>query len=140
MPENKLTDAQMLTAFVNKMVTDKGLVLSDDERQKLRAKLLSELNVAIEQAMIRALPDEKLLELERLTENPEVTDAAIEAVFTGSGVDFQAVVGRTMNDFRQKFLSEGSGETVGELSGEMNERNAEVVSGVGEEMSEGGEA
>lgn len=110
MPEGKLTDTKMLVIFVDKLLADKGLELSADERQKLRAKMLSEVNEAIEQAIIRALPDEKLVELAALTERPDATDEAIEAVFESSGVDFQEVAMQTMTDYRQKFLSEGGAE------------------------------
>lgn len=110
MPESKLTDTKMLVVFVDKLLADKGLELEADERQRLRAKLLSEIDEAIEQAIIRSLPDEKLAELSTLTEQPNVADEAIEAVFNGAGVDFQVVVMQTMTDFRERFLSEGGAE------------------------------
>lgn len=92
-------------AFVDKMIADKGLELSADQTQKLRAKLLGDLDMQIEQAIIRALPDDKLAELSRLADDPQVSDQAIEDLFNGSGVDFQTVATRTMKDFQLSFLA-----------------------------------
>lgn len=111
MPEVKPTDTEMLMAFVDKMLTDKGFVLSADEKQKLRAVVFSGLEASIEQAIIRALPDEKLLELDAITEGTEMSDEQIQAVFEGAGVDFEPVVVRTMNDYKARFLAMDEAQT-----------------------------
>lgn len=111
MPEIKPTDTEMLMAFVDKMLTDKGLMLSADEKQKLRAVMFSGLEAMIEQAVIRALPDEKLMELDAIAEGTEMSDERIQAVFDESGVDFEPVVVKTMKDYKARFLAMDEAQT-----------------------------
>lgn len=106
MPENKPTSqptkAKVINAFVNKMMADKG---TDDVA--LKEQLEMKLEEQIEQAMIRALPDEKLVELEGMLDR-EASDDEIEAFFDGAGVNFEEVAQQTMAAFRAAFLGNGA--------------------------------
>lgn len=102
MPENKPTKAKVINVFVDKMMTDKGV--SD---VALKEQLEAKLEEQIEQAMIRMLPDEKLVELEGILDRG-AGDDEIEKVFDEAGVDFQAVAEQTMAAFRAAFLANGT--------------------------------
>lgn len=101
MPENKPTQAEIVSAFVEKMMADKGV-----EDATLRAELEAKLEEQIEQTMIRTLPDEKLGELEEML-GREASDEEIENFFNEAGVDFQAAVEQAMLAFREAFLNSG---------------------------------
>lgn len=102
MPENKPTKAKIINVFVDKMMSDKGV---NDET--LKEQLKAKLDEQIEQAMIRALPDEKLVELEAMLDR-DASDDEIEKFFDESGVDFQVAVEDTMAAFRAAFLNNGT--------------------------------
>lgn len=106
MPDITPTSEKVLSAFVNKMIEDKGL--SDmDRREKLmlRAQLQSELNTQIEKAMLRALSDDELMNLSDLM-NGNPTARQVEAVFENSDADYEAAAAQAMKAFRAGFLAE----------------------------------
>lgn len=104
--DNQPNREQMLLAFVSKMMADKGLKLNQEQEQQLKARLFDKLNEQIEQSFVRALPDDKLVLLEKLLDD-NVPDEVIEKFFEESGLDMQAAAARAMEDFRQAFLKEG---------------------------------
>lgn len=91
-----------VSEFVAKMMAEKG---ATDE--VLREQLEMKLQEQIEQAMIRALSDEMLVELDCMLER-EASDEEIETFFDESGVDFAEVVEQTMLVFREAFLNNGT--------------------------------
>lgn len=91
-----------VSEFVTKMMAEKG---ATDE--VLREQLEMKLQEQIEQAMIRALSDEMLVELDGMLER-EASDEEIEMFFDESGVDFAEVVEQTMLAFREAFLNNGT--------------------------------
>lgn len=98
----QLTKGKVINVFVDKMMADKGV-----NDAGLKEQLETKLEEQIEQAMIRALPDEKLTELEGMLDR-EASDEEIEAFFEGAGVDFQGAVEQTMAAFREAFLNSGA--------------------------------
>lgn len=107
MPKINFSEEQVLENFVRQMVTDKGLLEEDrNQNGKIQHELLGALDAAIEKAMIAALPDAKLMELNQLLD-AGADDAQIETVFAGAGVNYEVVAGRTMAAFREAYLSKG---------------------------------
>ncbi len=106
MPENKpmeqITKGKVINTFISKMMADKGV-----EDAALKEQLEAKLEEQIEQAMIRMLPDEKLVELEGML-GREASDEEIEQFFDGSGVNFEQVAQQTMAAFRSAFLGSGA--------------------------------
>lgn len=100
MPEDTPTKAKLINVFVDKMMADKGV-----SGAALKDRLKTELDERVEQAMVRALPDEKLVELDGMLDS-DVSDDEIEKFFKESGVNFVEVVERTMAEFRKSFLSD----------------------------------
>ena len=108
MPENiGLSDERIMQIYVNKMVTDKsGQDLDEEDVDKITRVLISQLNERLEHAVISALPDEALAELNDLLDENGTTEE-IDRVFDESGMDFDAVVKQTLEDFRQDYLQNG---------------------------------
>lgn len=109
MPENiKLSDEGILRIFVRKMIAEKTPQgLSDEDRDKISRVLIDQLNERMEYAMIAALPDDKLTALNDLLDANSGDNAAIDRIFDESGVDFDAVSKRTLEEFRQEYLQNG---------------------------------
>lgn len=109
MPEIKPTQTKIINAFVDKMMADKGLDVASPEYGELRKNLREKTEEQIEQAMLRALSDAQLLELESLMDN-NASDEAIDAFFDNAGVDFTQAVEQAMAEFRKAFLNSTAGE------------------------------
>ncbi len=104
MPVITPTKDSLLTAFVNKMMEEKGTGDLDSEaRLRLRVQLREKLEQRVEENMIRMLTDEQLVELERLLD-ADVSDAALEQFFDESGADFTQAATQAMMTFRQDYL------------------------------------
>lgn len=105
MPENKLDDEKVLRMFVDKLIADKGGdTLDAKQKETLQGELFEELDSRVQKAMIRALPDEKLVELDKLLD-ADASDEEIGAIFGNSGVDFGPAVRKVMSDFRNDYFT-----------------------------------
>lgn len=105
MPESKLSQDEILSAFVIKMMQDKGLDgLSEDERSRLRMSLQDKLQEQIERALIGTLSDEQLLELDKKLK-ADASDEEIEAFFLADGLNAEQAMTDAMKAFREEFLA-----------------------------------
>lgn len=105
MPESTPNQDQILSAFVIKMMQDKGITgMSEEERSRLRMSLQDKLEEQIERALIEMLSDEQLIELDKKLDEG-VTDEEVEAFFLESGADANQAMTDTMKAFREAFLS-----------------------------------
>lgn len=110
MPEIKPTQTRIINTFVDKMMVDKDLgAMSTEEREALRKNLRQKAEEQIEQAMLAALPDKKLLELEQLVD-AGASDDALDDFFANCGVDFTKAAEQAMVEFRKAFLNSTVGE------------------------------
>lgn len=110
MPEIKPTQTRFINTFVDKMMADKGLgVMSAEQQEELRKNLRVKVEEQIEQAMLRALSDAQLLELEKLVDNG-ASDEELDAFFESSGADFTKAAEQAMVEFRNAFLNSTVGE------------------------------
>lgn len=106
MPENKLNDEKVLAMFVDRLIADKGGdTLDAKQKETLQRELLEELDERIQQAMIRALPDAKLMELEKLLDE-DALDEEIEGFFKGADADFDPAIRKAMDEFRTDYFKD----------------------------------
>lgn len=106
MPENKLNDEKVLAMFVDRLIADKGGdTLDAKQKETLQRELLEELDERIQQAMIRALPDAKLMELEKLLDE-DAPDEEIEGFFKGADADFDPAIRKAMDEFRTDYFKD----------------------------------
>lgn len=115
MTKFNLSDDRVLLAFVDKMVTDKNPDVDEVTRVALRAELKYQLEERIERAIVMALPDQQLVELDQLLEE-DASDEEVIELFENSGVDFEMAVNREMKAFREAYLR---GEIEVDISGLM---------------------
>ena len=98
---NELTQDQMLAVFVEQMISDKGVVATDE----LRLNLYQRLSDEITKNMILAMPDYLVEKLNKDIEqgtNEEVIEKAIDE----SGIDVETITEQTMTKFRKKYLNQ----------------------------------
>ena len=110
MPEIKPTQTRIINTFVDKMMVDKGLgAMSAEQQDELRKNLRIKVEEQIEQAMLRALSDAQLMELEKMVDNG-VSDEELDAFFENSGADFTKAAEQAMVEVRNAFLNSAAGE------------------------------
>ena len=102
LPEEILSEysqEELLAAFVERMIEDKGEVSSDE----LRAKILDGLNGAISDALVDAMPDYLVKLLNEEFDNG-ADDDKIQQAIKESGIDVEAITEKAVRDFREKYL------------------------------------
>lgn len=132
MPENKINPDMVLSRFLDEIVAVKGAGLSKVERLSLRQDLRTEMDEKVDAAIIAALPEDKLLELNKMVES-EASEDEIENFFVTAGVDFEKVALSVMLQFRKdqmgdkaagaevKGASDGTEALVGDAAGDLAE-------------------
>lgn len=97
---------QQLEEFANSILTEKNLPgLSDDVRPGVVAEMVQVLNELINRAVINALPEDKLQELDKLTGDPDSNMEQIQQLVEGSGIDLKQIVTDTLTKFRELYLA-----------------------------------
>lgn len=99
MPELKLSEDSVLLAFVDRLITEKGLNLDPQAQKSARVALKAQLDNIIEEAMLAALPEEQLLTLEEKVE-AGASDAEIEEIFAAANIDYDKVAKETLEAFQ----------------------------------------
>ena len=102
LPEEILSEysqEELLAAFVERMIEDKREVSSDE----LRAKILDDLNGAISDALVDAMPD-YLVKLLNEEFDSGADDDKIQQAIKESGIDVEAITEKAVRDFREKYL------------------------------------
>lgn len=96
-----------LDTFINGILDDKKLPGLDEE---VRAQLVRDLRVRlldqINRAVIEALPEDKLTELDAAMDNSDATDEQVQRLIVDSGVDVKRITVETMLRFRDLYLGQ----------------------------------
>lgn len=115
MPENKINSDQVLTRFLDEVIAAKGGEMSQGDRLKLRQNLQVQLDAKIDEAVLKALPKDKLLELSQKVDG-KASEEEIDDFFKSAGVNFEKVALETMVKFREEYLGSGEDTGTGKLS------------------------
>ncbi len=94
-----------LDKFINQILDEKQLSgVNDEVRVQLVADLKERLTDQINRALIEAIPEQKIDELNNLLDDDSVTDEQIHKFITDSGVDDKKVALETMLRFGELYL------------------------------------
>lgn len=105
MPEIK-PDEKVLAAFVDRLIANKGgSTLDATQKETLQGELLEQLDDRIQHAMIGALPDAKIVELEKLLD-ADAPDEEVEKIFQESGADYSHAIRKAMDDFQTDYFTD----------------------------------
>lgn len=110
MPEFQISNNKLLSLFVDRLMADKGAgALGLDEQRALKTKLMRKLDRDIQEAMLDALPDERLEELDRRLDEG-MTDEELELFFEYNSpeVEMKLIITRTLERFREDYLTTGA--------------------------------
>ena len=94
-----------LDVFVSDLLAAKGM--ADDP--ETHAELLEQVESVVNQAVIEALPSDDISRLEYLVNN-NPTEAEITDLMENADFNAEAVIKRTLESFRDKFLRGGENE------------------------------
>lgn len=95
-----------LDKFVGEIIEAKKLPgVSDEVRQQLVSDMKQRLITQINQALIDALPDEKMSDFSNLLDDENVTEEQVQAFVMSSGIDVQRITAQTMLLFRSLYLN-----------------------------------
>lgn len=106
MPDTTLTQENSIDVFVERLMAEKGDAGGADQ-SKLKAELQERVVEKTEEAMLKALPDEKLIELERKLDEG-MSDDDLGKFFLNAGVDYQPAVQQAMQELKTEFLGEAA--------------------------------
>lgn len=98
---NDYTQEQLLMAYIDRMITDKGTQPTDE----MRADLYDQLSQAISDALVDAMPD-YLVKLLNEEFDGGASVEKIQKAIDESGIDVEAITERAVRDFRDKYLWE----------------------------------
>lgn len=89
-----------LESFVAGLITTKG----EPDTPERHAELLKEVNDAIDQAFLMAMPEEQLSKLEVAIKEDQVDDALIEQLLTEAGANPDEIMRQTLINFRAQYM------------------------------------
>lgn len=93
---------EVLEKFIEQMMLDKGVQVEEGEK----SRLVEALNDRIDKEMLRALPKDRLLALDKALEDDNLPDEKLNAIVYGSGVNFEKVALEAMGKFKKEYLGE----------------------------------
>ena len=110
-----LTNEEVISEFAKNLLAEKGLkTVNDDIKKDILILIEEKLTDTINEALIYALPDEKIVELEKLADRDDVTARWVTDLIMNSGIDVNGIIMQTMSEFRESFLKN-------KLNGEQND-------------------
>ena len=89
-----------LGVYAAELLKTKG----EPETEGSKSALIQEVNNVINQALIEALPLNQLDKLEKATAENRLDDNTIEQLLNEAGIDPDAIVKKTLDDFRHAYL------------------------------------
>lgn len=117
MPETNVSAQEAIDDFLDRMIEDKGEVLTPEERLMRRKELKERLDGMVDEEMIAAVPDDKIIELdERMREG--MTAEQVEAFLLEAGADFDQAAIAALDRLRDEYLGLNGTTTMTNLEGE----------------------
>lgn len=89
--------------FADELLAEKGITATPEQREAL----LAHIDEVVNNALLGALPDEKLNKLDEDRELGIVDDDVVEHMLTEAGIDPADIVSKTLDTYKEKFLQEG---------------------------------
>ncbi len=90
-----------LDIFVSRLLRAKG----QSDEPSMHAKLLEKLNDKIDNAILMALPGDRLDYLEQSIDDGTLTEDGVRSVLNSSGIDSEAVITGVLEEFRDDYLT-----------------------------------
>ena len=96
----ELTTEQIYAVLVEQMMSEKGVEPTDELRAELRGKLSDEVT----KALVLAMPEYLVKELNEKIDNG-ADDNVVDKAINESGIDVETITEQTVKAFREKYLN-----------------------------------
>lgn len=108
---NNMSEDELLDVYVSQLIFDKGLKdLNDDLLREVHKDIKERLVFQINRAMVAALPDDKLDELNKMLDEGRADAENVSQLVNDAGIDAEKITEETMKKFREVYLSEDAAE------------------------------
>ncbi len=105
-----MDDEELLTLFVNQLVEAKTGVkdMSIELKEQIKGQLKERLEYELQKDLLMALPEEKLAEIEQMSENGVADTDEFGQVLEEAGIDIDAIMQKTLTRFKDEYLAQSN--------------------------------
>lgn len=103
---------EQVNEFIDSLIDEKGLSVEGDVREELRKDMADRLLTQIDNALINALPSDKVAELNEKLDNPDFSEQDTYDFINNSGIDTQRVILETMMQFKMLYIGADEAEDI----------------------------
>lgn len=110
MPEENQNQSNPIEAVIERIAAMQGVETMPLENQaQLKGQIRKVVEDRVEDVMLNALPDAKLMELSQRLDG-EMSDQELEQFFANAGVDYKPLLEQALNDLEAAFRGSRNGE------------------------------
>lgn len=103
---------EQVNQFIDSLIDEKGLSVDGDVREELRKDMADRLMTQIDNALINALPSDKVAELNEKLDDPNFSEQDTYDFINNSGIDTQRVILETMMQFKMLYVGADEADEV----------------------------
>lgn len=103
---------EQVNQFIDSLIDEKGLSVEGDVREELRKDMADRLMTQIDNALINALPSDKVAELNEKLDDPNFSEQDTYDFINNSGIDTQRVILETMMQFKMLYVGADEADEV----------------------------
>lgn len=103
---------EQVNQFIDSLIDEKGLSVDGDVREELRKDMVDRLMTQIDNALINALPSDKVAELNEKLDDPNFSEQDTYDFINNSGIDTQRVILETMMQFKMLYVGADEADEV----------------------------
>lgn len=103
---------EQVNQFIDSLIDEKGLSVDGDVREELRKDMADRLMTQIDNALINALPSDKVAELNKKLDDPNFSEQDTYDFINNSGIDTQRVILETMMQFKMLYVGADEADEV----------------------------
>lgn len=116
---------EQVNQFIDSLIDEKGLSVEGEVRDELRQDMAERLMTQIDNALINALPSDKVAELNEKLDDPNFSEQDTYDFINNSGIDVQRIILETMMQFKLLYVGADEAE---EIAREVRAENSMVDS------------
>ncbi len=101
----KMSNEQILEVIAKSLLIEKGFTdLEPEVEQDMVKELVARETEYVNRALLAALPDDKMLELEKLADDENVSEEQLTKLVASADIDAEAISSKALEEFRDLYL------------------------------------
>lgn len=101
----KMSNEQILEVIAKSLLIEKGFTdLEPEVEQDMVKELVARETEYVNRALLAALPDDKMLELEKLADDENVSEEQLTKLVASADIDAEAITSKALEEFRDLYL------------------------------------